>query len=102
VARLSLKAGLSEAGEQLVEELTEENSGISRLTGFMLSLFGAATEEADLRAWLTLPASIYVARLSLPAGENPVEVTVNGRTVYRDGSLTLEPGEIRLLFLREG
>lgn len=102
VARLSLKAGLSEAGEQIVEELTEENSGISQLTGFMLSLFGAATEEADLRAWLTLPASIYVARLSLPAGENPVEVTVNGRTVYREESLVLEPGEIRLLFLREG
>lgn len=102
VARLSLKAGISEAGEQIVEELTEENSGISQLTGFLLSVFGAATEEADLRAWLTLPASIYVARLSLPAGENPVEVTVNGRTIYREESLVLEPGEIKLLFLRDG
>lgn len=102
VARLSVKAGLSQAGEQLVEELTEEGSGAAQLTGFLLSLFGAATEQADLRAWLTLPARIYVARLSLPAGENPVEVTVNGRTVYREESLILEPGEIRLLFLREG
>ncbi|MBN2607768.1 MAG: hypothetical protein JXA64_01530 [Candidatus Fermentibacteraceae bacterium] len=101
-ARLILKAGVSEAGEELVEELTEENSGISQVTGLVLSIFGAATERADLRAWLTLPSQIYVARLSLPAGENPVRVTVNGRTIYSVDSMMIEPGEISLLFLREG
>jgi hypothetical protein len=101
-ARLALKAGISEAGEELVEELTEENSGISQIAGLVLSIFGAATERADLRAWLTLPSQIYIARLALPAGENEVRVTVNGRTIYSDGALTVEPGRIRLLFLREG
>jgi hypothetical protein len=102
VARLAVKAGVTEAGEQLVEELTEENSGISQVTGLLLSIVGAATEQADLRAWLTLPSQIYVLRLRLPEGVHPVRVTVNGRTVLSDDSMTIDPGEIKLLFLREG
>ncbi|NOQ21438.1 MAG: hypothetical protein GQ565_02145 [Candidatus Aegiribacteria sp.] len=102
VARLAVKAGVTEAGEQLVEELTEENSDISRLTGFLLSIVGAVTERADLRAWLTLPSQIFVARLRLPEGEHPVRVEVNGRIVFSDESMSVDPGEINLLFLREG
>lgn len=102
IARLAVKAGVTEAGEQLVEELTEENSGISQVTGILLSIIGAATEQADLRAWLTLPSQIYVLRLRLPEGEQPVRVTVNGRTVFSDDSMTIDPGRINLLFLREG
>ncbi|MCD4701279.1 MAG: hypothetical protein K8S24_05410 [Candidatus Aegiribacteria sp.] len=102
VARLAVKAGVTEAGEQLVEELTEENSGISRATGFLLSIIGAVSERADLRAWLTLPSQIFVARLRLPEGEHPVRLEVNGRTIFSDESMSVVPGEISLLFLREG
>ncbi len=102
VVRLAVKAGVTEAGEQLVEELTEENSGISRVTGLVLSIFGAVTERADLRAWLTLPSQIFVARLRLPGGEHPVRVEVNGRVIFSDESMSIDPGEINLLFLREG
>lgn len=102
IARLAVKAGVTEAGEQLVEELTEENSGISQVTGILLSVIGAATERADLRAWLTLPSQIFVLRLRLPEGEQPVTVTVNGRTIFSDDSMTIDPGRINLLFLREG
>jgi len=102
VARLAVKAGVSEAGEEIMEELTHENSTVSQLTGFFISLFGAATEQADLRAWLTLPSQIYVARLALPEGISPVEVTVNGRSVYSDPAMSIQSGEIQLLFLRDG
>ena len=102
IARLALKAGVAEAGEQLVEELTEENSGISQVTGLLLSIFGAVTERADLRAWLTLPSQIFVARLRLPGGEHPVRVEVNGRIIFSEESMSIDPGEINLLFLREG
>ncbi|OPL20060.1 MAG: hypothetical protein AVO35_00980 [Candidatus Aegiribacteria sp. MLS_C] len=101
VARLAVKAGVSEAGEEIVEELTEEGSGIARFTGLVLSIFGAATEQADLRAWLTLPSQIYVARIALPAGEHPVNVSLDGRTVYSTGSMPIEAGGIELLFLRD-
>ncbi len=102
IARLALKAGVAEAGEQIVEELTEENSGISQVTGLLLSIVGAVTERADLRAWLTLPSGIFVARLRLPEGEHPVRVEVNGRIIFSDESMSIDSGEINLLFLREG
>ncbi len=102
VARLAVKAGVTEAGEQLVEELTEENSSISQVAGFLLSIVGAVTEQADLRAWLTLPSQIFVARLRLPEGTHPVRVEVNGRTVFSDESMSVDPGGIHLLFLRDG
>lgn len=101
VARLAIKAGISEAGEEIVEELTEEGSCIAQLTGIVLSIFGAATEQADLRAWLTLPSQIYVARLALPAGTHPVNVSLDGRTVYSTESIPIEAGGIQLLFLRD-
>ncbi len=100
VARLALKAGVSEAGEELVEELTGEDSAASRLAGLFLSVVGAATERADLRAWLTLPSQIYVARLRLPPGERRVTVAADGWMLC-DTTLTVDPGGMSLLFLSE-
>ncbi|MCK5064448.1 MAG: hypothetical protein KAQ97_04160 [Candidatus Fermentibacteraceae bacterium] len=101
IARLAVKAGVAEAGEQIVEELTSENSTISNITGFLLSLAGAATERADLRAWLTLPEQIYVARLTLPEGVQPLSVEVNGRIIFSDDAVSVTSGSINLYFLRE-
>lgn len=100
-ARVIAKAGVAEAGEQIVEEFTGENSIESELTGLVLSIFGAATEAADLRAWLTLPAEIYVVRLTLPVGTHPVTLTADGNVVYQNRSFDIEANTIELLFLRE-
>lgn len=98
-ARLALKAGVSELGENITEQLTD-NENVSSGVGLLLSILGAATEQADLRAWLTLPAQIQMARLQVPPGTWPVEVTVNGRVFQRD-PVTVQAGEITLVFLRE-
>ncbi len=98
-ARLAVKSGASELGEDLTEELTG-NSTLSSGVGLILSIVGAVTERADLRAWLTLPAQIQMARLTVPAGTWPVSVTVNGRTFSHE-PVTVVPGEITLVFLRE-
>ena len=100
VARLAVKAGMAQAGEEIVEELTEEDSGISQAAGFLVSLLGAATERADLRAWLTLPSRIYVARLAVPSGSRTATVTLDGRVIHR-GTVEVPSGGITLLFLRE-
>lgn|GEM_PF-499341 len=42
------------------------------------NLFGAATESADTRSWLTLPDNLDLVRLSLPAGVYDLEVEVLG------------------------
>ena len=101
IARLAIKAGIAEAGEQIVEELTSENSTLSNIAGFLLSIAGAATERADLRAWLTLPEQIYVARLALPVGFQPVMVKMNGRIIFTDDAVSITSGSINLYFLRE-
>lgn len=101
IARLAIKAGVAEAGEQIVEELTSENSTVSNIAGLLLSIAGAAAERADLRAWLTLPEQIYVARLTLPEGSHPLSVEVNGRIIFTDDAVSIVSGSINLYFLRE-
>ncbi|MCK5131872.1 MAG: hypothetical protein KAR40_06940 [Candidatus Sabulitectum sp.] len=98
-ARLAVKAGLANLGENITEQLTD-NENVSSGVGLILSIIGAATEQADLRAWLTLPAQIQMARLQVPPGTWPVSVTVNGRSFTHD-PVTVQAGEITLVFLRE-
>ena len=52
----------------------EEAGG--KLAGFLANLFGAATESADTRSWLTLPDSIHLARFTLPPGTYDFTVEV--------------------------
>ncbi len=98
-ARLAVKAGLSSLGEDITEQITD-NENVSSGVGLILSIIGAATEQADLRAWLTLPAQIQMCRLQVPPGSWPVTVTVNGKQ-YTRSSVTVRPGEISLIFIRE-
>jgi uncharacterized protein len=54
------------------------------VAGMLANLFGAATESADTRSWLTLPENIHLGRLSLPAGTYDLKVDVldrGGRTL---------------------
>ena len=50
----------------------EEAGG--QLAKWAANLFGAVTESADTRSWLTLPADVHLARLDLPAGRWDLEV----------------------------
>lgn len=98
-ARVALKAGVAELGENITEQLTD-NDNVSSGVGLILSIVGAATERADLRAWLTLPAQIHLTRLRVPQGTWPASVTVNGR-VFQLEPVTVTSGGISLVFLRE-
>ncbi len=55
----------------LASEAIEDKS---ELAGLVANLFGAATERADTRNWLTLPHGISMARLDLPPGIYDLEV----------------------------
>lgn len=50
------------------EELTRQIAKKNQLAGLATGIFFAATEKADLRAWLTLPRDMQVARFALQAG----------------------------------
>jgi tetratricopeptide (TPR) repeat protein len=98
-ARIAVKAGLSSLGENVAEQLTDDKR-VSSGVGLILSIIGAATEQADLRAWLTLPAQIRMCRMQVSPGSWPITVTVNGRQYVHD-PVTVRAGEISLVFLRE-
>jgi uncharacterized protein len=48
--------------------------------GALLSLIGAAVDQADTRIWNTLPDDIQLARLRLPPGTYDLKVSLRGRS----------------------
>lgn len=45
--------------------------------GFLLSIFNAATEQADTRNWQTIPYAIHYVRVPLNQGENQVKLLID-------------------------
>lgn len=99
IARAVIKSGAADLTEQAVEELTgEEDSIWSEGAGILVSILGAATEHADLRAWLTIPQRIYMVRLPLEPGFHRLEICRNGQRLdSRD--ISIEEYGITLVFL---
>jgi hypothetical protein len=78
---------------------TREAEKAGQGLGVLANLFASVTETADTRSWLTLPHSIFLVRMTLPAGEHTLraaiddgsgqarQVTIPG-VVVRDGGWT--------------
>ena len=70
------------------------------------NLYTVATEQADLRSWLTLPRNIQVARLTVPAGTREFLLTLedgSGRSLQQHPfTLEVPPGGRRLVRVRTG
>ena len=89
LAGVAVKAGLA-AG---VGALTKSEA-LGALTFLALS----ATNQTDLRSWLSLPAEFEVARFRLPVGDQPVTVTTPvGATQH---TVAIHPKRVSLLVLR--
>ena len=78
----------------------------NKLLGAVTSLFLHASDKADLRSWTTLPATLQIARLSLPAGRRDIEldmVDASGArvpNVARWAGVNIKPGGIIFLNYR--
>lgn len=57
-----------------MQEKIEERRG--KLAGFLATVTNVATERADTRSWTTLPQTIQLARVVLPAGNNKVNLEI--------------------------
>ncbi len=86
-------------------------AGVSKATenkflGFLTSLFLHATDKADLRSWTTLPATLQIARLTVPAGRLDIELDMVGSSgekapqVARWPGFEIKPGKVHLLSYR--
>ncbi|QQR81017.1 MAG: hypothetical protein IPJ69_02415 [Deltaproteobacteria bacterium] len=88
IARLAAKEGTAVA----VGKEVDKNLGI--FLGFLF----LATNEADLRSWLTLPRSFQVLRISLPAGTH--QLKLRGFRTNREFSVDIKKGEPSFVSLR--
>ena len=52
--------------------LTQQAAKKNEILGRLTNLAGVLTEQADTRAWQTLPNQIFIVRMSLPAGTYPL------------------------------
>jgi uncharacterized protein len=63
--------------------------------GALVNIFNVVTETADTRSWSTLPRTIYLARLDLPAGRYRVEADLLGPDGHSMGSVEFHDVEVR-------
>lgn len=63
--------------------------------GIVANIFGAVTETADTRSWLTLPETLHLARLSLPPGVYDLEVELLDRHGHRIRTQIVSGVEVR-------
>lgn len=61
-----------------------------------LSVSSTVIDQPDLRAWQLLPDRLTVARVRLPVGDHPVEIT-RGEEVVSLGTVTVRPGRVTVL-----
>jgi uncharacterized protein len=86
MARMVLKKKMS-------HEMRKDNP----LAGFVADVAGLATERADTRSWITLPESVHLLRLSLPAGEHGVAA----RGLPSPQLLSLKVGDMAVISVHE-
>lgn len=67
------------------------------LLGFVADVGAAVSERADTRTWSLLPGSIYMARLSLPAGMHTVKATY-----YNSNGSILSTREFKDILVKAG
>lgn len=78
VARAVTKQVAAEQARRAAREASKDDL-TGDITGWVMNILSAATEKADTRQWFTLPAQIYMTRIFLPPGEQPI------RLLFRDG-----------------
>lgn len=82
------------AKEELRQQLARNNG---ELGSIFASIYNMATEKADTRSWSTLPDSIHVLRLAIPAGEQQLMLNINGQN--QQINVSIKPNKITLVKL---
>lgn len=107
IARATIKYVASKGAKKAVEGDGSDNN--RKIAGALIGLFaniaGAASEQADLRAWTMLPSEVNATRMWVPAGDHTVTVRFydaggGEKSAPQQVSLTLKPGERAIVSVR--
>jgi tetratricopeptide (TPR) repeat protein len=77
-ARAIARAVAKGAIQESVDRAGRKNDDLRVLGSMLVRIASVATERADTRSWLTLPANVQMARLALPPGSYTVTVDLLG------------------------
>lgn len=93
LSKALLRVALKKAAEAAVKS---ENKG----AGALLNVFNTLTEQADTRAWHTIPHSIYYARVPIDTGTQSVQFTTHapGGDQSYDFIFDIKEGETKFHF----
>ncbi len=98
IAMLSVKSAVRGALKlRLTKELQKKHGSTGALIG---QLFAIITEKADLRSWLTLPATWQAARLYPRPGITTIRLRAIGGESIELGTYDLAPGETIFVLAR--
>ncbi len=79
IARAVAKTTAVKAAARSTQKSNNRDAALVGLLGTVaLEVTAVATERADTRSWLTLPANIQMARLTLPPGTYTIKVDLTG------------------------
>lgn len=103
IARATVKYAATKVAQAAVGG-GDNASGGRQLAGALVGLAGnvaaAASEAADLRSWTTLPGSVNVARIWLPAGPQTIEVEYCNVGKTETKTVDLKAGQRQIVSVR--
>ena len=91
IARVVAKTAAAEVASQQGGEIV----------GLLAAIYNVASEQADLRSWLTLPAHIQIASVWVPPGEKEVALAAPGDGTTWSGVVTLTAGKTTILYVTQ-
>ncbi len=79
VARAIAKGVIQESVDKAGGQQGDDAAAAKLIGSLLVRVAAVATERADTRSWLTLPANVQLARLALPPGSYDVTVDLLGQ-----------------------
>ena len=76
IARAVSKAAIQESVDRVGNK--NDDPAVALVGSLFMRVAAIATERADTRSWLTLPANVQLAKLSLPPGNYTIKVELLG------------------------
>lgn len=106
IIRLAAKIAIQEGGHAVIANNGGEDAQLAAAVfSIGTSIWNIASEQADLRAWRTLPQTLQATRLYLPEGEYPARILLlgPGGNTLREldlGTITIKADKHRLINAR--